>query len=127
MLGGCNCFRELPVLGIGCCQGAIDQRIVSARHLGGAFRIRDRFGAVAQGRIWRSRENPRQIICRIAIIRIEGEHLLPLFDGLGRAPDPGQGGAKIITRVQIIRLKFKTLLPMLDRFIGFALLRQSKP
>jgi hypothetical protein len=72
----------------------------------------------ARSHLAKSRK-PRQIICRIAIIRIEGQRLLPLFDRLRCAPDTGQGGAKIITRVQIIRLNFKALFPMLDRFIGF--------
>src|SRR5207237_9285323 len=70
-------------------------------------------------------ENPSQIICGVAIIWIKRQRLLPLFDGLARAPDTGQGGAKIITRVRIIRLNFEASLPVFDRFIDFALSRQS--
>ena len=54
----------------------------------------------------RSRQNPRQIICRVAIVRIKGQRLLPLLDSLRRATDLGQRGAKIIARVYIVRLNF---------------------
>ena len=71
-------------------------------------------------------QNPRQIICRVAIIRIKGQRLLPLFEASGVRPISARARQDNYARLYYLA-EVQGSLPMVDRFIGFALLRQRSP